>query len=80
MFMDERRPERRFIDRWISDNNPDGILLLAQRSRVSSSTITKIRLGYVPKKRDTRLKLCEALGVTEDELFPLAPTRRRRAS
>jgi transcriptional regulator with XRE-family HTH domain len=66
----ERRVERNLIDRWIDEHGPDGLLRLAERSGVSSSTITKARLGYVPRKKCTRNRLCEAMRVSEERLFP----------
>ena len=67
-----RRVERSFIDKWLEENGPDALLRLADRSGVSSSTITKARLGVVPKRKRTRLQLCKALRVGEDALFPLS--------
>lgn len=66
----DRRVERSLIDRWIDKNGPDGLLELAKTSGVSSSTIAKARVGYVPKKQVTRNRLCEALKVSENRLFP----------
>jgi transcriptional regulator with XRE-family HTH domain len=63
---------RPIIDAWVSRNSPDGVAKLALKSRVSISTIAKIRLGYVPKKEGTRCLLARALNVAEAELFPLA--------
>lgn len=74
----DRRTERDIIDRWIDEHGPDGLLRLADESGVSSSTITKARIGYVPKKHGTRAKLCKALGVSEQELFPTLVTSKRK--
>lgn len=65
-----RRVERTLIDRWIDKNGPDGLLELARASGVSSSTISKARLGYVPKRQRTRDRLCSVLKVSEARLFP----------
>jgi transcriptional regulator with XRE-family HTH domain len=56
---------RAIIDEWIDRNGPDGLLKLAQKSGVSSSTITRARLGVRPKKASTRIRLAEALGRNE---------------
>lgn len=66
-----RTVNRSLIDQWIDVNGPDGLLRLAQASGVSSSTITKARLGMAPKKFSTRRRLCEAIGVDEGRLFPM---------
>lgn len=66
---------RTIIDEWIDTNGPDGLVKLAQKAGVSSSLMNKVRVGFVPGKRSTRLKICEALNVQEWQLFPLlAPT------
>lgn len=71
----DRRVNRGPIDRWIDKNGPDGLLELAKLSGVSSSTITKARLGVVPKRQRTRDRLCGAMNVTEVELFPPATNK-----
>jgi transcriptional regulator with XRE-family HTH domain len=65
-----KRINRNLIDSWIDKNGPDGLLVLAQQSGVSASTITKARIGIIPKKYVTRDRLCKAIGVNEDQLFP----------
>lgn len=75
-----RRVERQLLDEWIDRNGPDGISELAIASRVSASLIAKIRIGCVPKKEITRMKLCRAIEVTEDELFPVLPDGEDKAS
>jgi hypothetical protein len=37
------------------------------------SSIGEARRGRAPKKERTREKICEVIGVSEDELFPLSP-------
>ena len=76
----DKRVERTIIDRWIDRNGPDGLLELARASGVSSSTITKARLGVVPKRQRTRDRLCEALNVSEAKLFPAVGAAGERAS
>lgn len=66
-----RTIRREYIDRWIDEAYPDGITKLARKSRVPASSISKIRTGRIPKNRVDRRKLAKALGVTEDELFPV---------
>ena len=65
---------REIINGWIDRNGPDGITQLAYKSGVSSSTISKLRGGRIPTKASTRLAICRAIGVSEDELFPVAAT------
>lgn len=70
MFM-VRRVNREILDQWLDKNGPDGISKLAVESGVSSSLIAKVRqFKIAPKKQSTRDKLCEALGVSEEALFP----------
>ena len=66
-----RTVARALIDKWIDKNGPDGLLELARLSGVSSSTLTKARLGAVPKRQRTRDRICAALKVSEARLFPL---------
>lgn len=68
----ERTVNREIIDKWIDRNSPNGLASLAIASGISSGTISKIRLGYVPEKSGTRIKLAKALIVNEDDLFPEA--------
>lgn len=76
----DRRVQRSLIDSWIDKHGPDGLLRLADRSGVSSSTISKARLGRVPKRQNIRDRLCEAIGVKEDQLFPPASNKGKRAA
>lgn len=68
----DRRVERKYIDRWIVDNRPDGLLRLAERTGVSSSTIVSARNGRLPRKLVTLDKIAEGLGLSTDTLFPPA--------
>lgn len=68
------------IGAWVDRNGPNGLLKLAEKSGVSASTISKARLGMVPKKYVTRARLCEALEVEEDALFPPLKRRKDKAS
>lgn len=63
------------IEKWLNENGPLPVERLAMRAGVSASLISKVRLGNEPKKTRTRQKLAEALGVTEDELFPLVAAK-----
>jgi transcriptional regulator with XRE-family HTH domain len=76
----DRLVAREFIDAWIDRNSPDGISRLAIESGVSSSTISKVRIGIVPKKAGTRVQLARALNVAEERLFPKLALRRGRTS
>ena len=74
----DRRVERSLIDSYIEKYS---LSELERLSDVSSSTWSQARCGRVPKKFRTRRKMFSALKVSEDELFPLAPTRgKARAS
>jgi len=78
-FMNQKQLERlRYaIDHWIDVNGPEGLLRLAEKSSVSSSTITRARLGKLPKKMSTRVKLCTALGCKHEDLFGLVGAKSR---
>lgn len=65
-----RKVNRELIDSWIDEHSPNGLSELSVRAKVSISTIGQARRGFVPRKDRTRLKLCRALGVNEDALFP----------
>jgi hypothetical protein len=61
--------KREIIDRWIEKHAPNGTAKLAVKSRLSVSLIEKVRLGYVPRRPRTKIRLCEGLGVAESDLF-----------
>lgn len=65
----DKKVNREPIDKWINENYPDGQAKLGRKSQVSSNSIAKIRLGWVPKNRDARMRLAKALGVEHDTLF-----------
>jgi transcriptional regulator with XRE-family HTH domain len=75
-----RRVERKSLDRWIMQNRPDGLFKLAQKCGVAAGTLDKVRRGYLPKRQQTRDAICEALGVPEDVLFPIAGNSGEEAS
>jgi hypothetical protein len=66
-----RRVERHHIDTWVDRHYPNGIAKLSVASGVPVPSIQKIRVGSVPKKAGQRIKLSEAIGLTEDDLFPV---------
>ncbi|CAB4152597.1 hypothetical protein UFOVP610_20 [uncultured Caudovirales phage] len=66
-----RTVERKHLDEWIDKNGPDGALKLAKKAGVSSSLLLKARAGRAPVKGFMRAQICKALGVSEDELFPI---------
>ena len=76
----DRTVKKDLIGSWVDKNGPNGLLRLAEKSGVSASTISKARLGTIPKKYVTRARLCEALDVEEDELFPPLKRRKDKAS
>lgn len=75
-----KRVERKYIDAWISEHCPNGLLRLAEISEVSADTIVKVRLGYVPRKKGTRDRLCRALNISEAKLFPAVSAAGEQAS
>jgi hypothetical protein len=66
-----RRVERHHIDTWVDRNYPNGIAKLSVASGVPVASIQKIRTGSVPKMAGSRIRLSEALGLKEDDLFPV---------
>lgn len=71
---------RVLIDRWVDMNGPDGLTRLAAKAGVSSSLLQKVRIGLIPKKGFTRIRICNALGVTESDLFPTVGASEKKAS
>lgn len=79
--MNERTINSGLLISWIEKNGPNGELKLAEKSKVSYHTISRIRSGYVPKKDLTRQALATALGVKYEVLFPLVSAKEKtRAS
>lgn len=74
-----RRVERQYLDEWLDENYPNALTKLSVKSGVPANSITKIRGGRVPKSHDLRVQLCEALKITEDDLFPPAETVENEA-
>lgn len=75
-----RRVNRKIIDEWVLENGPEGVEKLAKKSGISSSMISKIRVGRVPIRPIFRRSLAKALGVKEDQLFPVLPNQGEKAS
>lgn len=71
---------RTIIDEWIKENGPDGMSKLAVKSKVPSNTISKVRVGMVPKSELIRDALSRALSVSEAELFPTVGAEEKKAS
>lgn len=71
--MCSRRVERQIIDEWIDRNAPNGLAKLSLAAGVSIALIAHARIGNVPAKAGTRMRLASALKVTEDQLFPIVP-------
>lgn len=76
----ERTVERSLIDNWVDRNGPDGLVKLAQAAGVSSSLMSKVRIGRVPKQAATRIRICKALRTEEDTLFPPVDAGEEEAS
>lgn len=68
---------RALIDSWVDTNGPDGLAKLAAIAGVSTSLLQKVRIGLIPKKRFTRLKISNALRVAEDALFPVSAEKKK---
>lgn len=69
---------RVLIDKWVDMNGPDGLTKLAALAGVSSSLLQKVRIGMIPKKGFTRVKICNALGVKEADLFPTVDAEKKK--
>lgn len=65
-----RRVNLKLLNEWIEANGPDGVTKLAYTSEVSASLIHKMRSGRVPIRSPHRLKVCRAMKVEHDALFP----------
>ncbi len=55
----------------MQEKDPYGIESLAIEARVSASTITKLKAGTIPARKITRELIASALGLTENDLFPI---------
>lgn len=66
-----RRVNRSLIDQYVKTNKPGGLNKLETKSDVCAGVWARARIGRVPAKPITRKLMCRALGVPEDELFPL---------
>lgn len=65
---------------WLSANAPTkAIAHVMLRTGVSLPTAEKLLKGKAPKLPTTRLAIAAGLGLTEDELFPVASTKKRSA-
>jgi transcriptional regulator with XRE-family HTH domain len=71
---------RALIDAWVEKNAPDGVIKLAQKSKVSRHSIAHIRIGKVPRSELIRDALAIAIGVSEVELFPVVGATEEVAS
>jgi DNA-binding Xre family transcriptional regulator len=60
--------KREVIDNWIAEHNPNGLFKLANKSGLSTGSITNARLNKGLKKPMTIRKLCKALGVSKEDL------------
>jgi hypothetical protein len=66
----KRTVQRQFLDNWLSDHYPNAVAKLSIKSGVTSNSISKVRLGRIPKNAEVRKQLCKAIGIKEDDLFP----------
>ena len=71
---------KELINQWIADAYPNALTKLSNASKVPASSISKIRTGRVPKDFDQLKSLAKAIGVEVDELFPVLPDGKERAS
>lgn len=69
--MEQRRVEQTLIEQYIEQNQPSGLATLSEKSSVAVSYIKMIRMGVVPPKVLYRRALAGAIGVSEDDLFPV---------
>lgn len=74
-----RRVERKYIDQWVSQNRPDAIRKLANKSGVNHAYIERVRTGFVPPKELYRKALADALELAEEDLFPLVTAGGNKA-
>jgi hypothetical protein len=65
-----RTVAKHYIDDWVARNYPNAIAKLSQISGVPYTSLVQIRYGRAPKNQPNRLKLCRALKLSENKLFP----------
>lgn len=66
---------RALINEEIEKRMPQGLERLAIESKISSSSLSKMRSGQMPVSERTVRKLSKALGVSEEVIAPLVATR-----
>lgn len=65
----QKRIKRDLIDQWIKQAYPNGLYKLAEKSKIPANSLSKIRLGWVPRNPERLKDLAKALGVPEESLL-----------
>jgi hypothetical protein len=78
--MKKKTVNRAPIDEWIREAYPNGLYKLAEKSGVPVNSLSKIRLGWVPRNERKRTDLAKTVGVKESELFPVLQDGKGKAS
>lgn len=66
----ERTVRMDILNKWISENGPNGQSRLALNIGISVTTVSLCRRGYAPKKYSTMDKIADFFNMERDELFP----------
>lgn len=80
--MSKRTINTELLRKWIAKKDPIGKARLSIDAQVSVSLIDKLvagTYGSVPKDY-IRERICDATGLKEDELFPLASNKGRKVA
>lgn len=78
----KRRINTKLIREWVEKMGDSGRAKLALEARISVTMVQQLLADCYPQfpRETTRDRLCEALGVSEDELFPPVAAGENEAS
>lgn len=65
------------MDAWIKSAGRDGLKQLSDATKITTSSLSKIRSGRIPKDPLKRESLARVLGYGESELFPVTAGKSR---
>lgn len=69
----KRRVDEHRLNEWMAKKGPSGLTVLVEETRLSIHTLYRMSAGIYKNEPSpaTRKAMCDATGMSEDELFPL---------